>query len=311
MKVDWRKKEKSLPHGIVTVRVKTFAEFIDYIDYVHRTTGVNRQYIWRGQRCSDWKLQTTLDRKLFKPYGRSIKDEKFIAEYLKNQIKVNDRLFNLIRYEVTNNKFNHFNGFKLQEYLADFKLAVRGRRGPNPPSITNDNDWWALGQHHGLSTPLLDWTGSPFVACFFGFEDDKESESGERAVYGLWEDEVKTINEEILQTTKKAKVFNHVRHPIIEFVRPYSDENPRLVGQKGLFTRSPLGIDMEEWIRINCNADYETHILIKILIPNSVRQEILRSLNRMNINYLSLFPDLIGASKYCNMTLDDNGYKGG
>ena len=50
--------------------------------------------------------------------------------------------------------------------------------------------------------------------------------------------------------------------------------------------------------------------MIKILITESPedRSSFLRFLNRMNINYLSLFPDLEGAAKYCNMQLEIDNY---
>ncbi len=88
--------------------------------------------------------------------------------------------------------------------------------------------------------------------------------------------------------------------PEIEFIRPMSDENQRLVNQGGLFTRSPIGEDLETWINRNY-ADNGRYILMKILIPDKDRVMCLRMLNRMNINHLTLFPDLYGASKFSNI----------
>ena len=67
---------------------------------------------------------------------------------------------------------------KRREHLDAFMFAVRGRRGSNPATLVRKNEWWALGQHHGLKTPLLDWTKSPFVAAYFAFiEDEKNNAS--------------------------------------------------------------------------------------------------------------------------------------
>ena len=45
-------------------------------------------------------------------------------------------------------------------------------------------------------------------------------------------------------------------------------------------------------------------VLLKIEIPDQDRLTCLRTLERMNINHLSLFPDLSGASRYTNLKLE-------
>ena len=98
------------------------------------------------------------------------------------------------------------------------------------------------------------------------------------------------------------------RPPIVEFIEPLSDENSRLVSQGGLFSRAPSGVDLEKWVREHYSGEKEKIRMWKILIPFSGREEAMRSLNRMNINHASLFPDIYGASKFVNTGLDISNY---
>ena len=160
-----------------------------------------------------------------------------------------------------------------------------------------DDFWWALGQHFGLATPLLDWTESPYVAAYFAFADVIKREGGEdesRVVWGLSREAVEEKNGELGPSGDRLEIFS-----------PLRGENARLVNQRGLFSRVPIGHTVEEWVRKHFKGEMSSVILFSIVIPNgdSHRGSVLRVLNRMNANALSLFPDLDGASVYCNMDL--------
>ena len=97
--------------GVIEITCRGWPSFVEFLNtYVVDTT----DYIWRGQRCSDWPLIPSLDRILSKIRKT---DTSEIHEKL----------------------------------LGRFKLAVRGRleRAARPES---ENEWWALGQHFGLAT---------------------------------------------------------------------------------------------------------------------------------------------------------------
>lgn len=222
-----------------------------------------RNYVYRGQTSSSWTLEPTLDRILRK----------------------------LGKIDSAKVRANH---------LERFQFAVRGRRGSHPARLESENEWWALGQHHGLATPLLDWTASPYVAAFFAFANQPDETVERRVVFALSRTGVRSANAKL--------VAEHGRSaPLLEFVRPFSDENARLVSQGGLFTRTPDGVDIEEWVRTHLSAHTKS-TLYRIEIPETERFQFLRNLNRMNINHLTLFPDLYGAGKYCTYDLEIEKY---
>src|SRR4051794_16880240 len=110
----------------------TLESFEEFAPLITREFNTTRRYVWRGHRCDDWPLEST--------FARRIKHKKTDAATLA----------------------------KLQ--ITRFRKATRGRRGENPPPLSDD-ELWALGQHFGLATPLLDWTLSPYVALYFAFAE--------------------------------------------------------------------------------------------------------------------------------------------
>jgi hypothetical protein len=179
-----------------------------------------------------------------------------------------------------------------QKMLMKFQYSTRGRI-PQQWAASDEYSWWALGQHFGLATPLLDWTESPFVAEYFAFIESAQPIEGmfpDRIIYAI--DPVEIENKNVMLDVVER----------VAIVRPLLDYNSRLVNQRGLFTSIPLGDDLEAWVRRKYAGVKETYVLIKIVIPEHEgdRTRALQFLNRANINHLTLFPDLLGSSVHCN-----------
>lgn len=233
--------------------VTTVLPNLDSVHKIVKTLLNSPHYVFRGQRESQWLLEPTL--------ARMVK-----------RVKKHDEL--------------------IKQHLQAFKFASRGRRGANPPDMKESNDWWALGQHHGLATPLLDWTTSPYVALFFAFTE--EGSSDHSMIYAL---NTKRVEE----STELDDIFDE--KDTITLIRPQSDENSRLVAQAGLFTRSPIDVDIESWVSKRFKGESAKPVLLKAFVPKAERIECLKALNVMNINHATLFPDLYGAGKHATEVL--------
>lgn len=174
-------------------------------------------------------------------------------------------------------------------HQSSFKQNIRGRCALDLENASSDSIW-SLGQHFGLSTPLLDWTRSPYVALFFSLFGP--CISGKRALWAIFESDVDQT-----QNNKLKK---------IRIIRPLGHENQRLVNQNGLFMDLPVGKSADEIVAKMKNEEWVT--MYKFEFPDRLRDDILAALNNMNINHASLFPDLIGASLFANYTLEARPY---
>ena len=287
--------DKEVEKGILHCKAKDWIEFCNLINYGLKSHLKNseckdylKNYVWRGHRCENWELVASFDR-----------ENKQITE------TETDR--NQKRKEILQRHINSFVYSCRGKLEKDFGLTIREIRGFIQLGNLNINHLWALGQHYELATPLLDWCYSPFVAAYFAFHEKNGYDIlQKRAVWGLNFKKICSNCKNPFQCKFYPKKCNSLscKERCVIYFDPMSSEHSRLINQRGLFTISNTGENIEKIVETNWNKDKEPW-LIKITINNDQRKEFLKSLNLMNINHISLFPEIYGAAKFCNIGLEE------
>jgi|KBSSwiStaDraftv2_1062776.scaffolds.fasta_scaffold78793_2 hypothetical protein len=185
--------------------------------------------------------------------------------------------------------------------LNDFKDLAYGSPGLHGRDFS-ESDWWAIGRHYGLMTPLLDWTRSPYVAAFFAFTGFAEIISPGLAS-GTFDPKPFIIESARHVAVWALKVGPYLQAaPSLEILNPHVDLGHRQRAQRGLFSR----LDHDSHLTIE---DYLESVslsetpLRKYLIPTEDTAMALSELRLMNITFATMFPDLNGAALQANFEI--------
>jgi hypothetical protein len=191
-------------------------------------------------------------------------------------------------------------GYKPDEIIKKEKDIIEEFKRRSYPYLDFDvkNQWdlLALAQHYRLPTRLLDWTENPLAALWFAFEK-KIEKNVNRYVWAFIVGEEDLFKEDMQNTANESPQTPYNQSITIVF-RPNHVTN-RITAQNGWFTvHKFVGKKTKTgFIALNTNKRYRKK-LVKYEIPEDLRDEIMMKLDKLGINYFSLFPDLEGLSNY-------------
>lgn len=293
--------------GIEILRISSWDNFHKIIQIFNKGIEGSRHrykysdfYIWRGQ-TKDYKLKSSFDRHPFYSRLKNLDESGEIRREILNVLfkKFKEKLIELQEFQKSKN-LKYFDEEFIQFDFSDSK---------------NEDQVWAVGQHYGLPTPLLDWSKDPYKAAYFAFCKNNTNEQCDRVVYVLnrklkelmahWN---KIEGEE--KITIKRKKFVEIPNLERTFVNKL---NNRLDAQEGLFTKALNGRDIEKnvWNLYRKKTDFEAGkliILAKIFITDELQMECLDYLkNKKDLTHVKLFPDYNGVVDGCKIdfNLDD------
>lgn len=159
-----------------------------------------------------------------------------------------------------------------------------------------------LAQHHGLPTPLLDLTASPYVAAFFAFSDALENMQTRTEHTHV---RIFALSREVSQFAP-AHIAITSPGPNISFLSISPRKNPRLLAQQGRFLFSNI-VDLEGAL-CSIGKKLNKKLITAVDIPIKFAIEALEDLSFMGLSGATMFPGLDGV---CRMMKHEMAYKKG
>lgn len=240
-----------------TIPIFRLESWTDFIDFMNTEPIISQlsSLLFRGQENADWELESSLSR-----INRNYSD-KPIEYNLKQEI--------------------------IDIQLDTFKKHFK--------SNFTDDQLWAIGQHHGLWTPYLDWTSSFEVALYFGIQSYTPQTKNKYF-------SISTLNKTKISEKPSSNIIIKEQN---ELKLSQDSHFHRIINQQGCFTQT-LSKPTIEGIISDYN-DNKSDYFYKIFIQNKDIHSCIEYLLKKDIDVKYIFPDLEGIVDYCNKSIAKKG----
>lgn len=215
--------------------------------YFAKNMLVREQFVFRGVANSEWGLETTLDR--------------FLLRFAEP---------------------NRMDSYRV--LLEDFSKASLGLGARARVIEATEDEFELLARHHGLPSPVLDWTESVYVAAYFAFSDAIHDSANAPESVGIY-----MFNRQIAFAVDEHVQISRAHEVLVELNdHKLINDNPRAIEQRSVFYKVVhADVDLKEVLG---------QTLYQIVLPASERAYALAKLEEMGLNHRSLFRDLDAAA---------------
>lgn len=248
---------------------------------IHQNATGETQWVFRGVSSQSHSLKPSIARRFPNDDNQWINRKE--QEYFNNFVRASMSRLSMQELYVLNESQKLF--------LRDIRKAEN--RNTSNPEVEEQYIWYALMQHFGLPTRLLDWSESPWVSLFFGCMQDSSNTDTNGAIYAF-NKKINLINpRQIVPNIFELDPNPDSNIVIIDLPRVF----PRIINQMGLFTVSedPKAdhFDLINVLAENLSRKIDSAMVIKrIIIPSQAKEFVRVLLRSMQISPATVFPEL-------------------
>lgn len=223
----------------------------------------SNKVLFRGQENSTWKLQTTLERYLNR-------NKVSFVEY--------SRLLRGIHPPIASYTGKEWAYVAHEEYCN--KIEGKDFTPQNPLNY----QFMVYLRQHGFPSPLLDWTESLYIALFFAYQHvNKKEKAVDISIFMFFHE--KYNSRTCWEGDKQGTIFS---------IGPNVNSHARHFRQQCDYTVGAIQ-ENEEWFYYEhekcfvTKTQSSTNTVCKYNLPSTLKYDVMKKLNDMNINAYTLF----------------------